>query len=304
MGWTQFLVHGVPIWDDENYNVFGPQAILKEARTLPGLKRAVFAMQPRWLRPVENIESPYSSITFAVSDPNGTITSTLLSGRSALFGKEVTVRKWIDKPALVQCSRCHALGHNKASKACPLGKDSVKCYHCRGAHRSEKHDQHCACKHAVAGICDCGHFKCLNCHKPGHNCRDIRCPARDLYRPRGIQKTGKTNGKGKENNTTPAAAQTPNSDGDLYGPPLLNADLPPANPASPTQTDYERMEEYERMECKWNKQPDHVGSYTDPLAKWNAYEQPTGWGSPTLPSQPRAYSPSRPAGDTNPLNHA
>src|SRR6266849_1540213 len=44
MGWTRFLVHGVPIWDDKNYTVFSPQAILKEARALPGLKKAVFAM--------------------------------------------------------------------------------------------------------------------------------------------------------------------------------------------------------------------------------------------------------------------
>jgi len=184
MGWTRFLVHGVPAWNEENL-IFGPRSILEEVRSMPGLKKAVFAMQPRWLRPVGSIVSAYSSITFAVSDPDNAITSILLNSRSALFGKEVTIQKWIDKLALIQCSRCHALGHNKASKACQLAKDSVKCVTCGGAHRSEKHDQHCPRKHTVAGICDCSHFKCLNCHKTGHNCRDIRCPARELYHPRG-----------------------------------------------------------------------------------------------------------------------
>ena len=45
-------------------------------------------------------------MTFAISDPDGAITSTLLKGRAALFGKEVTIQRWVDKPLLVQCSRC------------------------------------------------------------------------------------------------------------------------------------------------------------------------------------------------------
>ena len=183
MGWTRFAIHGVPVWEDyDNYKFFRPDAILQETRSLPGLRKAVFAMQPRWLRPVADLTSDYSSITFAVSDPDGAITNTLLNGRAALFGKEVTVQKWIDKLALIQCSRCHALGHNKASRTCTLGKDSVKCHICGGAHRSDKHDQHCPQKHVVAGICDCTHLKCLNCHKTGHHFRDTRCYA-STYAP-------------------------------------------------------------------------------------------------------------------------
>jgi hypothetical protein len=175
-----------------------------------------------------------STITFAVSDPDGKITSALLNDRATLFGKETTVRKWIDKPALIQCSHCHTLGHNKASKACPLGKDSVKCFICGGAHRSDKHDQLCGRKHAVAGICDCKHFKCLSCQKLGHNCRDTRCPARDLYRPRGGRRAGNRSGKGKERDTVRTAEQPPDSNGDLYTPlpPVAGPSRPP--PASPT----------------------------------------------------------------------
>lgn len=160
-------------------------------------------MQPRWLRPVERITTAYSTITFAISDPDGSITNTLLDNRAALFGKEVTVSKWIDKPILIQCSLCHALGHNKASRACPLGKDSVKCYKCGGTHKSENHDHHCPRKHTVAGICDCTHFKCLNCHKTGHNCQDSRCPARDLFRPRTTCRPART--RNRDNEWVPAA---------------------------------------------------------------------------------------------------
>jgi hypothetical protein len=115
-----------------------------------------------------------------------------------MFGKEVRIQKWINKPALVQCSHCHALGHNKASKACQLSKESVKCHICGGAHALDTHDQHCCKQHAVVGLCDCSHYKCLNCQKMGHNARDVRCPARELYHPCAPCKPTKNRDKGKD----------------------------------------------------------------------------------------------------------
>jgi hypothetical protein len=162
---------------DDDDTIFGPDTLFQEAKMMPGLKKATFAMEPRWLKPLDSINTPYSSITFMISDPNGLITSTLIKGRAVMFGKEIKIQKWINKPAPVQCSHCHALGHNKASKACALRKDSVKCYKCRGTHSADAHDQWCPKKHVVAGICDCKHYKCLNCHNAGHHCRDVRCPA-------------------------------------------------------------------------------------------------------------------------------
>ena len=193
MGWTRFLANGVPVSGDENLP-FGPDALLEEVRTLPGMKKVYFAMLPRWLTHPDRIYTTYSSVTFAVSDPDGSISSTLINNRAALFGKEVTIRKWIDKPAFTQCSRCHALGHNKASRVCTLSQDSVKCHKCGGAHTSDEHDNRCPKKHAVAGICDCKR-KCLNCHNFGHDCRDPRCPARDQYRPRTARRPRKSKNK-------------------------------------------------------------------------------------------------------------
>ena len=237
MGWTRFLAHGVPVFG-EHYIVTGPGELLKEVSLMPGLKKAHFAMPPRWLKPVDRIRGDYSSITFAISDPDGSISDTLLKSRAALFGKEVEIQRWVDKPALVQCSRCHALGHIKTSRACPLGKDSVRCYICGGAHQSEKHDQVCPRKHAVAGICDCKHFKCINCHKTGHHCRNTLCPARDLFRPRKSKnrKSKRPTGKDREwalaeerDATSPNhAGEAPfDVDEDLYSP----ANLPP-NPTT------------------------------------------------------------------------
>ena len=144
--------------------------LLQETRSLPRLKKVFFTMPPRWLRPTETISTNYSSITFTISDPDSNITNNLLQGCMVLFSKEVTVKHWVDKPALIQCSWCHMLGHNKASKACPLSTDLVKCYRCGGAYKSEEHNQKCPCKHAVAGVCDCRHLKCLNCKGTDHHC--------------------------------------------------------------------------------------------------------------------------------------
>ena len=176
---------------------FSPDVLLKEVHTLQGLKEVHFTMAPCWLKLLECISPPYTPITFAFSDPNGTITNKILLDWTALFGKEIMIEKWIDKPPLIQCLHCHVLGHPKLSKACPLSKDSVKCHFCGGAHKSEEHDQKCLGNHAVTGICNCKHYKCLNCHKPGHNCRDVRCPAWDLYRPKPPCNTGKCKDKGK-----------------------------------------------------------------------------------------------------------
>jgi hypothetical protein len=233
MGWTRLLAHGVPVFD-ENWFASGPEELLREVKMMPGLKKAHFAMPPRWLKPVERIETDYSTITFAISDPDGSITNTLLMGRAALFGKEVVIQRWVDKPALVQCSHCHALGHIRTSRACPLGKDSVKCYICGGSHLTETHSQKCKQKHAVAGICDCSHFKCLNCQKTGHNCKDTRCPARDLFRPRPSRKPRGPRNKGKDRDWTQIEEPNPappniteedpfDEEEDLYNP----APLPP-----------------------------------------------------------------------------
>jgi hypothetical protein len=123
--------------------IFGLEALLKETCSLPGLNSTHFALPPRWVRPVEHISSPYSSITFAFSDPDGSITAKLLKGRHRLFGKEVHLEKWLDKPPLVQCSCCHKLGHTAASRSCLVPKGDIKCACCAGHHTTDNHAHFC-----------------------------------------------------------------------------------------------------------------------------------------------------------------
>jgi hypothetical protein len=92
LGWTRLLAHGVPIADNDDI-VFGPDALLMEVRTLLGLKKAYFAMPPRWLKPIEQLPACYSTITFAISDPDGSYMNTLIKGHPALFDKEVKIQK-------------------------------------------------------------------------------------------------------------------------------------------------------------------------------------------------------------------
>ncbi len=312
MGWTCLLAHGVPVWDDSEFKNFGPEALLKEVKVMPNLKKAHFAMAPRWLKPVDCIESMYSTITFAISDPDGTITNKLLSGRATLFRKEVAIQRWVDKPALVQCSHCHVLGHIRSSRSCPLGKDSVKCYICGGAHLSDKHDQSCPKKHAIAGICNCKHFKCLNCHKVGHNCRNTWCPVQELFCPR---QSRKPRGKGKvrEQQATEEPMATPfdpavappratieeiiDEDGDLYDPPPL-----PFNPMGPQirtalhDRTIANMCNHQSMEIDGGNMEDWSSNLYDtnnfPKALNNAAPNPEG--TATVNTQPYDYSPSCP----------
>jgi hypothetical protein len=183
-GWTKLLAHGVPTMGN-NYRIFGPGELLQEVQTMQGLQSVYFSSPPRWIKPVEQIRYGYTSLTFAFSDPDRLTTKQLLKDRQALFGKQVQIEWWVDKPLLVQCGKCHALGHNASSKACRLPQESVKCYICGKGHLAEAHDQECprSKQHKVAGACDC-RLQCLTCNKVGHNARDKTCPAHEGYRSR------------------------------------------------------------------------------------------------------------------------
>ncbi|KAI0266576.1 hypothetical protein BGY98DRAFT_939096 [Russula aff. rugulosa BPL654] len=102
-GWTKLLAHGVPVMDN-NDNVFGPDDLLKETRTMTGLRNAYFSSPPHWIKPVQNMSSCYSSLTFAFSDPDGSITKQLMSSQQALFGKRIQIEsvadaiRWVMRP--------------------------------------------------------------------------------------------------------------------------------------------------------------------------------------------------------------
>ena len=306
MGWTQLLAHGVPVWDEEDPR--GPEVLLAEVKSIPSLKKTHIAMTPRWLKPSDRILTDYSTITFAISDPDGSITDKLLTSRSALFGKEVIIQKWVDKPALVQCSHCHALGHIKTSKACPLGKDSVRCYRCGGSHHADNHDKTCLKKHTVAGLCDCP-LACLNCSNIGHNCRDPRCPARDLFRPRPKRGPRRHRNKGKGKET--AGEEEPTAGPSNVAPEeLIDLDMdllnPPPPPSNPTAAQIRTAQHHQRiadMTRAMNRDME-VDAYDN-----NEFPEAWNRGPPVSAisggpaALPANYSPSHPQNGVANTNH-
>ena len=235
-GWTKLLAHGVPVMDNDD-NVFGPDDLLRETWTLTGLRNAYFSSPPHWVKPVETMSSCYSSLTFAFSDPDGGITKQLMSSRQALFGKQVQIERWVDKPLLLQCSRCHALGHASSSKTCCLPTDAVRCYICGKGHLADAHDRECtrARQHRVAGVCDCKP-QCISCNTVGHHARDTTCPTREGYRSRRSCLSKKNKGKEKANPPDPIAEPRGAPDLQLAIGNSQSAVVPDAEMAGPSNT--------------------------------------------------------------------
>jgi hypothetical protein len=103
-----------------------------------------------------------------------------------MFGRQVAFIHCGDSPTLVQCSRCHMLGHYATSTCCKAPVNSIKCYRCGAAHDGRKHDYECTKNHKVPGKCDCV-LKCLLCGDKNHHCRSQKCPKRGPG-PSGIAK--------------------------------------------------------------------------------------------------------------------
>ena len=87
----------------------------------------------------------------------------------------------LNKPPLVQCSRCHKLGHNATSQRCEVPKGDIRCARCGGTHHKDTHACLCRGSHTVASECECI-FPCLNCSSREHNCQSFNCLDRDNYR--------------------------------------------------------------------------------------------------------------------------
>jgi hypothetical protein len=239
-GWTKLLAHSVPTMNN-NYRIFGPGELLQEVRTMQGLQSVYFSSPPRWIKPVEQIQYGYTLLTFAFSDPDGLTTKQLLKDRQALFGKQVQIEWWVDKPLLVQCGKCHALGHNASSKACRLPRESVKCYICGKGHLADAHNRECprSKQHKVAGACDC-RLQCLTCNKVGHNTRDKTCPAREGYRSRKTRPN--TKGKNVEQRPDEVTTQRPDPPTFVDTPTILDPPDTPDHTGIPEGIDEEMLE--------------------------------------------------------------
>jgi hypothetical protein len=102
----------------------------------------------------------------------------------ALFGTYVRSKKFLSRPALLQCDRCHRLGHSLGR--CPRPTSLIVCALCGGAHTVASHPYHCAAKSHKGKKCDCP-VSCFLCKEKkqdgqGHHARSNNCPLRAHYR--------------------------------------------------------------------------------------------------------------------------
>jgi hypothetical protein len=147
---------------------------LSEIRRNPICSDLHIILQPYWIWPPQLIVGPHSSVFFAFLDPDGSLTQGLARSHLAMFSKEITFKKWLTRPPLVQCAHCHKLGHQGPLYTLP--KEVLCCHLCGGNHRGLDHPYKCkqADRHAKAGTYDCL-IICLNCKELGHSARDAAC---------------------------------------------------------------------------------------------------------------------------------
>ena len=180
-GWSRVIFHGTPVSDPDSDAMYTDEQLMEELVRNPICSRLQFILPPSWVRHRENITSDTSSISFAFVDRDGEITKTMKKAHLAMFGKPVTFAKWVSRPPLSQCGRCHKLGH--IMNRCSMPRDSIRCYKCGKGHSARDHDVLCprAKSHRVHGTCDCEPH-CLNCNEKGHYAIDVSCKARNAFR--------------------------------------------------------------------------------------------------------------------------
>ncbi|KAH9023458.1 hypothetical protein EDB84DRAFT_1617424 [Lactarius hengduanensis] len=180
-GWTWAQMRGVPTTDDKG-RVWEMDELLEEACSNTVLGKAYICSAPRWQIEPAKIMTETATVLIAYADPKGEVTRQALTEGIWMFGNQVKFVRAGNKPTLIQCGRCHELGHNRSSRLCKLPKNALRCHRCGGGHHSDQHDFECKAIHAVAGTCDC-RLKCILCGKTGHNARSRDCHKRGDFAP-------------------------------------------------------------------------------------------------------------------------
>ncbi|KAH9018953.1 hypothetical protein EDB85DRAFT_2154134 [Lactarius pseudohatsudake] len=116
-GWTWAQLRGVTT-RDANSSIWDGDQILTELRCNPPFENAFMAAKPRWQGAPERIASDMSTVLIAYVDRTGEISNQADKEGIFMFGSAVKFVRAGDRPTLIQCGRCHLLGHNKSSPVC------------------------------------------------------------------------------------------------------------------------------------------------------------------------------------------
>lgn len=111
-GFQKVVVHGVLLQRDSNGNLCGSELLLHEVSCNPSCQNLLYVNQPSWF--LSNIpENRLTSIiTFAFIDVDGSRLQQILRHPPSIFGSTTVAKKFISRPMIHQCSRCHELGHH------------------------------------------------------------------------------------------------------------------------------------------------------------------------------------------------
>jgi hypothetical protein len=179
-GFTWAQLRGVSTMNE--YGVIR-EDLAAELGSNPMFARTLMPVPPYFQVNPERIRSATGTVIFAFIDDGDALTTQASRDGVCMYGTRVKYVHCGEKPNLIQCGRCHELGHHKNAKSCKVPRTAVRCVRCGRHHATADHDSICAAKtHVTAGVCNCT-YKCLLCKQAGHDACSRQCPMRGDFAP-------------------------------------------------------------------------------------------------------------------------
>jgi hypothetical protein len=144
-GWTWIQLRQVPT-EDLDGCVWGPKTCSSQFIANPCFQDALSALRHTGRVTRSTTIRRSSTVLAAIIDEDNSICQNALTHGVRMFGAQVKFLRCGDNPTLLQCSRCHLLGHYASSTKCKLPKNAIKCYRCGGKHDGRDHDYECNSK--------------------------------------------------------------------------------------------------------------------------------------------------------------
>jgi hypothetical protein len=181
-GWTWVQFRGVDVARREGDSeiVYSADELHTAIRANPCFSDTTFCVRPHWQGNPANFRGPAATVIAAILDEDNSACQRASSEGVCMFGRRVKFVRAGASPSLVQCSRCHEIGHYYTSPKCKW--TSSRCFRCGGGHDARDHDFECKRQHKVMGVCDCVP-KCILCKNTGHHAREKGCPVRGDFVP-------------------------------------------------------------------------------------------------------------------------
>jgi hypothetical protein len=101
---SKVTFNGILVIDLDTNKPYSDQQLISEILHNPICSDLHFLLQPHWLHPTPSLTGPFSSLSFAFLDPNGSTTQIMAQSHLAMFKKAITFKKWQDRPLIIQCS--------------------------------------------------------------------------------------------------------------------------------------------------------------------------------------------------------